>query len=647
MDSSFTESGARFRTMFETAAVGIGVMSLDRKLMEANPALCKMFGMTREELIGKSPAAVTYPDDQEASAKQYKDLLSGKQDYFWGERRYQRKNGEVFWANVTMSVVRDAKGEPLYIVGMLVDIDEQKKALTRSHESEASFKAMFESSALGVVILDLRTLTLRYNPVALAMFDDYELPNVLNDPYEFINPEYREAERDLISELLNGKRDSYTTDHYYQHTGKEDIWSHVTVSAVRDSNGEPRYLLGMLENITDQKKDQEKLRESEVRFRAMYDNAAVGMAMMTLDRKIISINQTAATMTGYTLDELYGTDPGRLSHPDDLHIGMEQFQDMVNGKISGLQLERRFIKKEGAIFWGRVTYSIVPGKDGRPEYVVGVIEDVTESRLAAQKLAEQEIESRRNLELRVEERTFELAEANLRLMDEIEQRKRAEEALAIKAAEDAVTAERTRLARELHDAVTQTLFASSLIAEVLPDLWELDVEEAKKSTEELRQLTRGALAEMRTLLLELRPAALTQTKLGDLIRQLCEAFIGRSRLPIALTIEGDRPMPPEVQVAFYRIAQESLNNVFKYARATKVDVSLFMSPAGAHFNVCDNGIGFDMSNKKSTSLGMRIMHERAEAVGAQLAISSEPGKGVCVELEWVEKPDMKLSVFKN
>jgi signal transduction histidine kinase len=222
-----------------------------------------------------------------------------------------------------------------------------------------------------------------------------------------------------------------------------------------------------------------------------------------------------------------------------------------------------------------------------------------------------------------------------------------EEALSLKAAEDAVSAERTRLARDLHDAVTQTLFSASILAEVLPELWQMDEEEAKKSTEELGQLTRGALAEMRTLLLELRPAALTQSRLVDLIRQLCDALIGRARLPIKFTAEGDRTLPPEVQVAFYRIAQESLNNVFKYARATRVNVGLFFTPAEVHLEVCDDGIGFDMSESKPTSLGMRIMRERAEAIGAELLIKSKPGEGVCLNLIWTERPDMKLSVFKS
>jgi signal transduction histidine kinase len=243
------------------------------------------------------------------------------------------------------------------------------------------------------------------------------------------------------------------------------------------------------------------------------------------------------------------------------------------------------------------------------------------------------------------ERTHELQEANQRLQKEIEHRAKIEKELAEKAAEEAVTADRTRLARDLHDAVTQTLFSASLIAEVLPELWEMDADEARNSTEELRQLTRGALAEMRTLLLELRPATLTQTRLSELINQLCEAFIGRSRLPITLNIEGERNLPPEVQVAYYRIAQESLNNVFKYARATRVNVNLCLSPSGARFEVRDNGIGFDTSTTKPTSLGMRIMRERAEAIGAELHVSSAPGAGTCVDVIWSENPARKLHVL--
>jgi PAS domain S-box-containing protein len=388
-----------------------------------------------------------------------------------------------------------------------------------------------------------------------------------------------------------------------------------------------------------------ELKLSEARFQAVFDNVAVGVAIMSLDRKPIALNSTSASIFGYSMEELQEADPRSLAIPEDRENDLELFQEMITGKRNSYVMERRYRHKDGHIFWARVNYSLVCDLEGKPDYLIGIIEDIDDQKRAAERLAEQEAEYLLTLQQRVTERTHELQEANQRLQEEIRQRAKIEQELAEKAAEEAVVADRTRLARDLHDAVTQTLFSASLIAEVLPELWEMDVEEAKNSTEELRQLTRGALAEMRTLLLELRPATLTQTRLSDLLRQLCEAFIGRSRLPIKLSIEGERNLPPEVQVAYYRIAQESLNNIFKYARATQVDVTLCLSSTGVCFRVCDNGIGFDLSTTKPTSLGMRIMRERAEAIGADFHISSTPGSGTCLEVIWNENPNLKLRVL--
>jgi PAS domain S-box-containing protein len=518
VEEELSVSNARFRAIFNDAAVGVGIMGLDRRIIDANPAICQMFGRTREELIGMNAVEATYPGDVNESTKLFDKLLSAQRTSYKAERRYMRKNGEVFWAHVTMSSVSGLDGKPRYLVGMVIDIDEQKKM-------------------------------------------------------------------------------------------------------------------------------QEQIRESEARFRAMFDHAALGMSLMSLDRHVLQVNRAAERITGYSVSELINVNPALLAHPEDRYLDRELFEQLVKGARDQYQMEKRYYRKDGSLFWGRVTYTCVRDANALPEYLIGVIEDITEQHQTHQQLKEQENDYRRTLEQSVEERTHKLEAANQRLKEEIEGRVIIEEQLAKKAAEEAVTSERTRLARDLHDAVTQTLFSASLIAEVLPDLWDIDVKEAMNSTEELRQLTRGALAEMRTLLLELRPAALTQTRLSDLIKQLCEAFIGRSRLPIKLSIEGDRILPPEVQVAFYRIAQESLNNVFKYARATQVNVSLFLSVSGARFEVCDNGIGFDLSTSKPMSLGMRIMHERAEAIGANFHLSSTPGSGTCVAVRWTENPDLKLHVL--
>jgi signal transduction histidine kinase len=203
------------------------------------------------------------------------------------------------------------------------------------------------------------------------------------------------------------------------------------------------------------------------------------------------------------------------------------------------------------------------------------------------------------------------------------------------AEESAVAAERNRLARDLHDAVTQTLFSSSLIAEVLPRIWERDPDEGRRRLAELRELTRGALAEMRTLLLELRPAALEEANLGDLLRQLAESITGRARVPISLEVEGECSLAAEVEAALYRIAQEALNNVAKHSGATRATVRLKCAPDQTALCIRDNGAGFDPGGIAPNSLGLGIMRERAQAIGATLAIASQPSEGTEVNVAWM------------
>jgi signal transduction histidine kinase len=230
----------------------------------------------------------------------------------------------------------------------------------------------------------------------------------------------------------------------------------------------------------------------------------------------------------------------------------------------------------------------------------------------------------RDLSAQIEQRTAELMQI--------------EETLRQSEMEEAVAAERSRLARELHDAVTQTLFSASLIAETLPRSWERDQDKGRRLLQELRQLSRGALAEMRTLLLELRPAALVETSLSDLLRQLGEAASGRGGVPVQVLVEGECALPPDVHIALYRIAQEALNNAIKHARAGQVTVDLRCIPFSSieaeekrrgqvELVVSDDGRGFDPDQVPPDHLGLGIMRERADAIGATLEIQSGPGYG--------------------
>jgi len=209
-----------------------------------------------------------------------------------------------------------------------------------------------------------------------------------------------------------------------------------------------------------------------------------------------------------------------------------------------------------------------------------------------------------------------------------------DQALALATAE-----ERNRLARELHDSVTQTLFTSSVLAEATPRIWEKDPNIARQNMEKLSVLIRGALAEMRSLLLELRSGELHNQTLSQLLVTLVEAGRVRTRAAISLSIIGDRPLPDKVTLAFYRIAQEALNNAMNHAQAEQIKIDLLEKPDLIELRVRDDGIGFDPFAIPERHLGLSIMAERAAQVGADLRVQSEPGHGTEIILTWSSEVD--------
>jgi PAS domain S-box-containing protein len=198
----------------------------------------------------------------------------------------------------------------------------------------------------------------------------------------------------------------------------------------------------------------------------------------------------------------------------------------------------------------------------------------------------------------------------------------------------AVLEERQRLARNLHDAVNQSLFSAGLIAEVLPRLWDKDQAEARRSLEDLRRLTRGAMAEMRALLAELRPSTLTDSDLGDLLRLLGNAFTGRTNIGVDVSVTGHGELPADVQVAIYRICQEALNNIAKHAAAGRVEISLQQDERTVEVSLHDDGRGFDPQVSASGHYGLSMMRERAESAGLHLSITSKPNQGTQIAIRW-------------
>ena len=328
----------------------------------------------------------------------------------------------------------------------------------------------------------------------------------------------------------------------------------------------------------------------------LFDVTSDAIIVVDAEQRIVQFNRGAEKIFGYRADEVLGRTLDMLLPQRFAHIHQTHVQQFGTGADSARDMgERRAIsgrRKDGSEFPAAAGISKL--EQGGQQLFAVILRDVTEQR-------------------------------------RLEAEARAQSTQA------AIATERTRLARDLHDAVTQSLFSASLMAEVLPKLWESDREKGLAQLQDIRQLTRSALAEMRTLLLELRPTAIIDGKLSELLAHLAEATSSRSGVSVAVNADEQRRLPGDVQVAFYRIAQEALHNVSKHSRAKCANVQLSLLSRNASLLIHDDGRGFEYTGIGATHLGLRIMHERAEEVGASVQIESAPGQGTDVLVNWSEK----------
>ena len=221
-----------------------------------------------------------------------------------------------------------------------------------------------------------------------------------------------------------------------------------------------------------------------------------------------------------------------------------------------------------------------------------------------------------------------LIEAGINLMaDDLEEREREAREYNMKLRE-----ERNRLARELHDSVSQLLFSVVLKSEVASSLVEQDSALAKANMQSVQAAASAAQQQMRDLLIELRLGPL-EMGLSAALNDYVAMFKEREEIDAKFSVEGERPIAANIERELFRIAQEALNNVGKHSQATSVRVEIGFSPGFVHLAVEDNGNGFDIEHTKTGGLGLTNMRERAESLGGLLAIESVPGEGTRVTVE--------------
>jgi signal transduction histidine kinase len=353
----------------------------------------------------------------------------------------------------------------------------------------------------------------------------------------------------------------------------------------------------------------------ERRVESLLATMTEGVILSAADGRILRCNQAAKRMLG-----IYSTPKGKACCEDPHRPCITRTGEPIPPEhLPGQRAVRGggpitiplmgIEGSDGSVTW--VTASATPILDerGNVDSVISLLVDVTELKRSQDELRA----AHATLEKRVAERSRRLMEKNRQV---------------------AVLKERERLARELHDAVTQTLFSISLVADSMPRLLESDPSEVLKNLDKLRRMARGALDEMRCLLLELRPAALQDAKLDKLLASIAAAVTERSGLPIDLDIDCCCAVDPGLGVALYRITQEALNNAARHSGAGRAQLRLRCHADRVELQVSDDGRGFDTERVPPDRLGLNIMRERAEASGAELTVESVPGQGTRVTAGW-------------
>ncbi len=379
------------------------------------------------------------------------------------------------------------------------------------------------------------------------------------------------------------------------------------------------------QEISERKRIEEALREERDRIRKYLDVARVILLAISADQRVILINKKGCEVLGCKENEVIGKNwfETFIPEPEGKKMG-NIFARLMSGDGELTEyVENAVCRKDGEeriIAWHN---TLLLNDEGRPMGTLSSGDDVTEQSLIAAELGQY----RTHLETLVQERTKELTEAIQRLQSETFERKKAIE-------EAVIMEERSRLARELHDSVTQSLYSLVLFAQTSRELAAMgDMDRLESCLVDLIKTARGVFKEMRLLVYDLRPAALGEEGLVGAIQQRLEAVERRSGVKSQMIIEKMGDLPAAVEEGLYRIAQEALNNALKHAAATEVVVRFKVDDEHVEMEVWDNGVGFvpELVYGKG-GLGLISMRERAEKLMGSAKIESALGQGTRIKV---------------
>ncbi len=387
-EEALLEREALFRATFEEAAIGMGLTDMQARIVVSNPALQRMLGYNAAELQAMtSTAEFTHPDDADTSTNLFQKLVRGERSSYQIEKRYIRKDGQVIWGRLTASLVCDEQGQPLYVIGMVEDIAEHKKAEEALQQSEAKYRLVVDNVKEIIFQVDPTGCLTFLNP-AWTEITGFSVEECLGTYFlDYLHADEHQRNADLFLALLEQEleycRQAFRFVTKDGHLGWFEIYAQLT----RAADGTILGISGTLNDISDRKRAEQALRASENRYRILATHVPVGIFESNAQGEIVFVNQYWCDLAGMTFAEALGHGWTKALHPDDRERVLAEVRST---RQSGgeLALEHRYQTPAGKVIW--VFANALPLRNEAGEIVghLGTITDITESKQVAEILAQ-------------------------------------------------------------------------------------------------------------------------------------------------------------------------------------------------------------------------------------------------------------------
>ncbi|MHC4557122.1 MAG: PAS domain S-box protein [Planctomycetota bacterium] len=616
-EEEFRNARDEWERTFESVPDLIFILDMNHRIVRINKTVTEKLGCTNEDLVGKFCYEAIHGEEEPPEFCIHAQLLADGQEH-WAEIHVEQLNGDF---SISVTPLRDAEGKLVGAVHVAHDITERKRAEEAlKAEKEFTETALNAQTDTFFVLEPSTGRAIRWNEAFRTQsgYGDEEIRS-MKAPNSYYSKEDLDKARAAIAKILDGE--TTTVELNLITKDGRTIPTEYTGSVITDREGAPRYIIAVGRDITERRRTEHSLKQSEKRFRTLVEGLGQGyfVFMHDMDGKVKYLSPAIEALIGIKPDRLIG------------RHWKEYVEWTEEGLAAGVEWGRKIretgrppepfimsFRSSGDIRYMEIAERPTLDDAGNVIGVEGIAKEVTEEVRATESLRR----IRDELEIRVEKRTAQLAQNR--------------EALQMLAGRllSVQEEERSRLARELHDDLTQRLAVLAIDIGKLegqldstPDSLALKLKQIKERTIELS-------TDVHDISRQLHPAILDDLGLRQAIQSECMNFTRREGIAIDYEPKDVPPMiPRDISVCLFRIVQEGLRNIAKYAKVKEASVSLVGSNGNIKLIVRDLGAGFDMARSANErGVGLASMQERVRLIRGDFSIESEPGKGTTIKV---------------